>query len=105
MTVMKTIPVLLLLVAEAVAQPRPRMGEYALVLEDPPVAQMSHSREAHQKKIETAQRALLAEIAKRKIAVRRAASLLVNAIYIDASKADAAALANLPGGKRVQNLP
>src|SRR5258705_6911053 len=110
MTAMKPISVLILLAIAAGAQPRARMGEYALILEDAPVAQMSHSREAlkspqslaHQKKIESAQRNVLAELAKRKIAVRHAASLLVNTIYIDAAKVDATALAAIPGVKRVQ---
>jgi len=35
-------------------------------------------------------------LAKRKIAVRHAASLLVNSIYVDASKVDAAELAAIP---------
>src|SRR4051794_19836868 len=110
---MKFITALILLVTAAFAQPRARIGEYALELEDAPVAQISHSREAlksppsiaHQKKIESAQRVVLADLAKRKIAVRHAASLLVNAIYVDAAKLDAAALGGIAGVKRVQFLP
>ena len=104
---------LLLLVPAAFSQPRPRMGEYALILQDPPVAQVVQSRAAMQsqaalaqrRKVETAQRAVLSELARRGVAVHRASSLLVNAIYVDAAHADPAALAAIHGVVRVQFLP
>jgi minor extracellular serine protease Vpr len=110
---MKSIAALLLLVPAVFAQSRPRTGEYALVLQDPPVAQVAQSRAAlqgqaalaHRAKVETAQRTVLAELARRKIAVHRSTSLLANAIYVDASSSDPAALAAIPGVRRVQFLP
>src|SRR5258708_39653800 len=98
---MKQIAALLLLVPVVFAQPRPRAGEYALILQDPPVAQVAQSRAAlqsqtalaHRSKVDTAQRSVLSELARRKIAVHRATSLLANAIYVDAASADPTALA------------
>ena len=60
---MKRVSVLLLLVTAAFAQTRSRLAEFALVLEDPPVAQKAQSRvalqssaaQAHLQKIRGAQ--------------------------------------------------
>jgi minor extracellular serine protease Vpr len=110
---MTRIAIFLLLSVAAFAQSRPRAGEYALILEDPPVAQKAQSRGAltsreavaHRQRVETAQGSVLKELAARKIAVRRSASLLVNAIYVEADRATALSLASIPGVKRVQFLP
>ena len=74
---MKRISILLLLVTAAFAQTRSRLAEYALVLEDPPVAQKAQSRaalqsaeaQAHLQKVRGAQRSVLAELAARKVRV------------------------------------
>ena len=110
---MKRIAALLLLVPAAFAQPRTRTGEYALILQDPPVAQVAQSRQtlqsqasqAHRAKVELAQRTVLSELARQKVVVHRALTTLANAIYVDAAKADPAALAAIPGVRRVQFLP
>ena len=110
---MKRIAALLLLVSAASAQPRSRQGEYALILKDPPVAQVAPSRSAlsgqaaaaHRQKVETAQRAVQSELSRRGVAVHRATSLLTNAVYVDAKGADPAELASIPGVQRVQFLP
>ena len=110
---MMRIAAILLLAAAAFAQPRPRQGEYALVLTGPPVAQVVQSRAAlqsqaalaHRSKLAAAQRGVLAELARRGVTVHRTSSLLTNAIYVDAAHADPAALAAIPGVARVQFLP
>ncbi len=104
---------LLLLVPAAFAQPRPRTGEYALILRDPSVAQSVASRDALRgsaalalrRRVEAAQRPVLAELARRHVTVHAAFSLLANAIYVDAAHADPAALAAIPGVRRVEFLP
>jgi minor extracellular serine protease Vpr len=110
---MKTTVVLALLISPVFGQPRTRMGEYALILQDPPVAQVASSRQAlssaqalvHRSKVDLAQRSVRAELARRKLTVHRSSQLLVNAIYVDAGHASAADLSSIPGVKRVQYLP
>jgi uncharacterized protein (TIGR03437 family) len=110
---MKRIFVLLLLVAAAFAQTRSRLAEYALVLEDPPVAQKVQPRvalqsteaQAHLQKIRGAQSRVLAELAARKVRVSATSQILVNAIFVRVAPQDAAALENIPGVKWMQYLP
>src|SRR5664279_4589610 len=101
---MKRIFVLLLLVAAAFAQTRSRLAEYALVLEDPPVAQKAQSRvalqsaeaQAHLRKIRGAQRLVLAELAARKVRVSSTSQTLVNAIFVRIPPEQAGALKAIP---------
>src|ERR1022692_3586501 len=110
---MKRISVLLLLVAAAFAQTRSRLAEYALVLEDPPVAQKAQSRvalqsseaRAHLQKIRGAQSRVLSELARRKVRVSSPSQILVNAIFVRVAPDGAAALKNIPGVKWIQYLP
>src|ERR1035437_8108721 len=110
---MKRIFVLLLLVAAAFAQPRSRLAEYALVLEDPPVAQKAQSRvalqsaeaRAHLQKVRGAQGLVLAELAARKVRVNSTSQILVNAIFVRVAPEEAAALKNVPGVKWIQYQP
>src|SRR5689334_22873185 len=110
---MNRITALLLLVPAAFAQSRPRTGEYALILNDPPVAEVAQSRialsgtaaAAHRTKLAAAQTSVLAELGRRKIVVHRTFSILTNAVYVKAAGTDPAALAAIPGVKRVQYLP
>jgi uncharacterized protein (TIGR03437 family) len=110
---MKRISVLVLLVAAAFAQTRSRLAEYALVLEDPPVAQKAQSRvalqsaeaQAHLNKIRGAQSLVLAELAARKVRVSATSQILVNAIFVRVAPQDAAALKNIPGVKWIQYQP
>ena len=110
---MKRIFVLLLLVTAAFAQPRSRLAEYALVLEDPPVAQKAQSRvalqsaeaQAHLRKIRGAQSLVLAELAARKVRVSATSQVMVNAIFVRIAPEQAAALKNIPGVKWIQYQP
>jgi uncharacterized protein (TIGR03437 family) len=110
---MKRISVLLLLVTAAFTQTRSRLAEYALVLEDPPVAQKVQSRvalqsseaQAHLQKVRGAQRRVLAELATRKVRVSSTSQVLVNAIFVRVAPGEAAALKNIPGVKWIQYLP
>ncbi len=110
---MKRVSVLLLLVIAAFAQTRGRLAEYALVLEDPPVAQKARSRvalqssgaQAHLQKVRGAQRGVLAELAARKVRVTYASQILVNAIFVRIAPEQAAALKNIPGVKWIQYQP
>ena len=110
---MKRISVLLLLVAAAFAQTRSRLAEFALVLEDPPVAQKAQSRvalqsseaRAHLQKIRGAQSRVLSELARRKVRVSSTSQILVNAIFVRLAPDGAAALKNIPGVNWIQYLP
>jgi uncharacterized protein (TIGR03437 family) len=110
---MKPFAVTLLLTIAAFGQTRSRRADYALVLEDPPVAQKVQSRaalqsqaaQAHRQVIRTAQSAVLSELTRRKVPVTATADLLVNCVFVRATSAQAAALAAIPGVKRVQYLP
>ena len=100
-----------LLVALA-ASAQPRLEEYALVMEEPPVAARIASRQdlqsvsarAHLQRIEQGQRALRSELAQRGIAVTAAAQTLVNAVFVRATAQQAAGLRGLPGVARVERL-
>src|SRR5207249_140361 len=84
----------------ALAQPRSRLVDYALVLEDAPVAQTIQLRaelqgvraQAHLRRVRTAQGMVLAEVNRRKVPVTGAAQILVNAVFVRTTHADAAAL-------------
>src|ERR1039457_5891450 len=110
---MKRVSVLLLLVTAAFAQTRSRLAEYALVLEDPPVAQKAQSRvalqsaeaQAHLQKVRGAQTRVLAELAARKVRVSATSQILVNAIFVRVAPEQAAALQNIPGVKWIQYQP
>src|ERR1035438_1769179 len=100
---MKRVSVLLLLVTATFAQTRSRLAEYALVLEDPPVAQKAQSRVALQSA--EAQARVLAELAARKVRVSATSQILVNAIFVRVAPEQAAALQNIPGVKWIQYQP
>src|ERR1039458_5694838 len=107
------ISALMLLIGAAFGQSRGRLAEYALVLEDPPVAQKIPSRlalqseeaQAHLRKLRAAQSTVLAELRKRKVRVSATSQLLVNAVFVRVAPQDAAALKNIPGVKWMQYLP
>src|ERR1022692_4958858 len=110
---MKRISVLLLLVTAAFAQTHRPLSEFALVLEDSPVAQKAQSRvalqssaaQAHLQKIRGAQSRVLAELARRKVRVASTSQILVNAIFVRVAPDGAAALKNIPGVKWIQYQP
>ena len=110
---MKRLSILILLVTAAFAQTRSRLAEYALVLEDPPVAQKIQSRvalqsaaaQAHLQKVRGAQSRVLGELATRKVRVTSTSQTLVNAIFVRVAPEQAAALKSIPGVKWIQYLP
>lgn len=110
---MKRELVVLLLATAAFAQTRSRLAEYALVLEDPPVAQKAQSRialqdsaaQSHLQKVRVAQRSVLAELAARKVHVTATSQILVNAIFVRVAPEQAASLKAIPGVKWIQYQP
>ncbi|SPE28943.1 Peptidase S8 and S53, subtilisin, kexin, sedolisin [Candidatus Sulfopaludibacter sp. SbA3] len=90
-----------------------RRGEYALILQDAPVAQKTHSRaeldssaaRAHLQAIRQAQAVVLAELRRRSVPVTYASQLLVNAVFVRTTRETAAQLRNIPGVMHVQYLP
>jgi subtilisin family serine protease len=102
-----------LLASAAFGQTAGRAAEYALVLEDAPVARKVESRaalhgavaQAHLQRIRTAQSGVLAELARRKVRVISAAQTLLNAVFVTATREEAAQLAGIPGVVRVVHLP
>ncbi len=109
---MKRISVLMLLVTAAFSQTRGRLADYALVLEDPPVAQKVQSRaallgseaQAHLAKVRGAQRSVIAELGRRKVRVTSSSQLLVNAVFVRVAPEDAAALRS-DSGREVDAVP
>jgi uncharacterized protein (TIGR03437 family) len=89
------------------------MAEYALLLADAPVAQGSQSRlalrsaavEARVQSLRAAQGGVLAELARRKVAVRGTSQVLVNAIFVTATRDTAAQLLAIPGVVHVVPVP
>jgi len=87
--------------------------DYALVLDDPPVARKVASRaalasaaaQAHLQRIRTAQSGVLAELARRHVKVISTAQTLLNAVFVTATREEAAQLAGLQGVVRVVHLP
>src|ERR1035438_1300407 len=104
---------LFLLAFAAFGQTRGHMADYALVLADAPVAQSSQSRlalqsaaaQARLQTIHTAQRSVLAELGRRKVAVRGTSQILVNAIFVTATRDTAAQLLGIPGVVHVVPVP
>ena len=110
---MKLVFIFSILAVAALGQPHSRPAEYALILEDPPVAQVIQTRESlssnqgrqQLQKIRAAQAAIHRELAQRKIHAAYSSTLLVNAIFVRTLPARAADLAGIPGVKHVQYLP
>src|ERR1019366_5872079 len=102
-----------LLVFAAFGQTRGHMADYALLLADAPVAQASHSRlalqsaeaQARLQSLHTAQNVVLAELGRRKVAVRGTAQVLLNAIFVTATRDTAAQLLAIPGVVHVVLVP
>ncbi|MGH9719818.1 MAG: S8 family serine peptidase [Bryobacteraceae bacterium] len=92
------------------AQPN---GEYALVLDAPPLAEHVASRKEfrtaaaldHVAALRDSQNVLTRELSRRGIRTTGAAQTLVNAIFIRATSQQAAQLRSLPGVRRVEYLP
>lgn len=105
--------VVFLLVFAAFGQTRSHMVDYALVLSDPPVAQKTHSRvtlqspesQARLRSIRVAQGGVVAELKRRKVPVTGAGQILVNAVFVTASRETAAQLREIPGVAYVVPAP
>ena len=104
---------LFLVVFAAFSQTRSHPADYALLLADPPVARTSPSRLALQsvaatarvQSLRTAQASVLTELARRKVTVRGSSQILVNAIFVSATRDTAAQLLAIPGVVHVVPLP
>jgi uncharacterized protein (TIGR03437 family) len=105
--------VLMLLASAAFPQTPTRLVDYALVLDDPPVARKVESRaalhgavaQAHLQRIRSAQSSVLAELARRNVKVTGTAQTLLNAVFVTATREEAAQLVGMKGVVRVIHLP
>src|SRR4051812_95739 len=94
----------------AALENRSRLADFALVLEDPPVAAQVETRaalqgaeaQAHMGKLRGAQRTVIAELGRRKVTVTSTAQVLVNAIFVRVPRENAAELKSIPGVKWIQ---
>jgi minor extracellular serine protease Vpr len=94
-------------------QAQSRTADYAIILEDAPVARMTASRadlfgaagRSHLLKVQSAQQSVLAELAIRRIPVTYASQVLLNAIFVSTDRDTAASLRSLPGVKAVIYTP
>src|SRR5579871_4477608 len=109
----KSAVVLFLLSSAAFGQTRGRLMDYALILADPPAARNTHSRvelagpAARQslERIRSAQSAVVAELKRRHVAVTGMGQILVNAVFVSATRDTAAQLGSIPGVARVVQAP
>lgn len=104
---------LLVLAAASPSMAQRVRGEYALVLEDPPLVEQIAAREGLEsaaaeearQRIQEAQDKLAAELEQRGIAVVSRAHTLVNAVFVRAPQSRLEELRGLPGVRRVSFLP
>jgi uncharacterized protein (TIGR03437 family) len=109
----RAISALFLLVFAGFGQSRSGMVDYALLLEDAPVARMTHfplalqsaDAQAQMARIRGSQSSLLAELRSRKVSVGGASQVLVNAIFVRTTPETAAQLLHLPGVVHVVRVP
>ncbi|MGA3016844.1 MAG: S8 family serine peptidase [Bryobacteraceae bacterium] len=109
----RAISALFLLVFAGFGQSRSRLVDYALLLEDAPVARITQGRlalqsadaQAQMARIGVAQKSLLAELRHRKISVGGSSQVLVNAIFVRSTPEIAAQLLHLPGVVHVVRVP
>jgi len=109
----KAILVLFLQVFATFGQTHSRLADYALILGDPPVAQKTQSRVAlrssdalaQAKHIRDAQAGVLVELKRRKVPVEGADQILVNAVFVAASRETAVQLRDIPSVVHVVHVP
>jgi subtilisin family serine protease len=109
----RAISALFLLVFAGFGQSGSRLVDYALLLEDAPVAQKTQGRlalqsadaQAQMARIRSAQDSLLAELQRRKVTVGGSSQVLVNAIFVRTTPETAAQLLHLPGVVHVVRAP
>ncbi len=104
---------LLLLLAGQIVFAQGRFDRWAVILEDPPLAtslaengkqSTRLSVQDRLRKIESEQARIREILAERKIRVTGATRRLLNAVYVHASRQEAARLRNLPGVRRVERM-
>lgn len=103
----------LLVIASAASHGRTREHDYALILQDQAVARKTSSRAmlrsaaamSQLARVEAAQKSVSAELSRRSVRVTGSVQLLVNAVFIRATRQQAEALSGLPGVARVAYLP
>lgn len=102
-----------LALASAAFAASPRLGRYALVLEEPPVARQIASRaelnspaaKAAAARIQTRQAQVIAELKQRGVAVTGATHTLINAVFVQGDPGDASKFRGLGGVGRSVYLP
>jgi subtilisin family serine protease len=95
------------------AQSRSRLADYALILEEAPVAAKTRSRaelrgnaaQAHLTRIRHAQSGVIGELKRRNVQVTGAGQILVNAVFVSTTRETAAALRRIPGVAHVVQAP
>src|SRR4051794_13665674 len=105
--------VLVAVTLAAFGQTRSRLADYALVLEDEPVARVAASRAsmrgpegvAQARRIRAAQSGIIDAVRRRGVTVTGSTQTLVNAITVSATRETAAELGKLPGVKYVIRAP
>jgi minor extracellular serine protease Vpr len=110
---MNRLSLALLLAFAAFSQTRSRLAEYAVILQDEPVARKIQPRVALStplaqtqfQTIRKAQSAVTAELRRRKLKVTGANQFLVNAVFVMATPDDVAALRAIPGVAWVTPAP
>ncbi|MBZ5582398.1 MAG: S8 family serine peptidase, partial [Acidobacteriia bacterium] len=99
--------------AVAFGQTRSRLVTYALILQDPPIAQKSQSRaelfsarmQPQLQRIQAAQKGVLGELSRRNVGVIGTSQVLLNAIFVSTDRDTAAALLSIPGVAHVRYMP
>ena len=96
----------LLLLCGVLEAQNARLGEYALILSDPPIARhLPARRSAAVQDLRAAQHRVTDELTQRKIEITGASRMLVNAVFVRAAEARVAELRAIPGVARVEYLP
>jgi uncharacterized protein (TIGR03437 family) len=102
-----------MLASAAFGQTGNRLVDYALILDDPPVARKVASRaalhgavaQAQIQRIRGAQSGVLAELARRHVKATSSSQTLLNAVFVTATSEEAAQLVGIRGVVRVVHLP
>ncbi len=110
---MRQVLAVLTMAVAGFGQTHGRMAEYALILDDAPVARTMPSRAAlsgalareRLRTIRKAQSAVTAELQRRKLQVTGASQLLLNAVFVMAAPGDLPTLCAIPGVARVTPAP
>ncbi len=98
---LRSLTILLTLLVPAIGSARQRLDDYALILEEAPLALDSRNAQ----NIAASQTALLAELARRKISVTGAVQTVLNAVFVNVSPERVLELRSIPGVRRAAYLP